>query len=99
MKKVIKNFPLTFYLVLSFFFLLAFAKSNPNMVSGEITTLFWNIILVVFFPIAIAVKNGTVVKLVIYVILIDLLILFFRKKLIPLIKAKLKTRPETKLKK
>jgi hypothetical protein len=44
--------------------------------------------LVLFFPLAIAVKNGSFLKIAIFCILIDIFIFCARKKLVPILKSK-----------
>jgi hypothetical protein len=58
------------------------------MDSHSIAATFWNIVTMIFFPLAIAVKNGTFFEVAIYILLLDLLILYIRKCLIPAIRNK-----------
>jgi hypothetical protein len=90
MKKIIKNFPLTFYAIAfsSLFFL--FITFNPDMNTSNPVTFFWNAVLVIFFPMVVGVKNGNILTVVFYIFLLDLILLYIRTHLIPKIKSKLK---------
>lgn len=90
MKIIIKNFPFLFYIAMFFFFFFffLFISINPNMSLNNWITYFWDVILLIFFPMAIAVKNGSIFKLIICAIIFDFLLLYFRKCLIPAIQTK-----------
>ena len=88
MKKIVKNFPLTFYIILFFIFSFIFLFSHPNMDLDGLVTIFWTLILMIFFPMVMAVKNGNIIKITTYIFLLDLTLFYLRKYIIPSIKNK-----------
>lgn len=94
MRRIIKNFLFTFYAIIFLLLFFLFTKLNPDINNGGATSLFWNLMMIIFFPMIVAVKNGGIFKAIIYLISIDILIIYLRKKLIPFIKLKLSNKKD-----
>ena len=90
MKKILKlitTFPFTVYVILFCGSLLAFILVDPNTDNG--VGVFWNFLIIFFFPMIIFMKNGGLLKLIISLLLLDLIILYLRINLIPKLRRKL----------
>ena len=86
MKNIIKKFPLTVYTIAFFFSFFLFSLLKPDMSLSNFVTSFWKVLLIIFFPMVVAVKNGNIFVVVMYAISFDIFIFRFCKYLVTKIK-------------